>query len=1672
MRYPLRHTRRYTLLLCALISWLATPGYEATAAERVTTRDIIVQATRAEEEAKFESQQKTIITKAEIEKKQAKSVEDIVFNETGVTRTVDSMGRVGVSIRGAEPRHTLILVDGKPVMGDLAKYSGAGDELQRLGTENVDHIEIVQGAASAKYGADAIGGVINVITNKPSKKSGLRFNLEGRREKGDGDISPYSNYFLRADSGQVGKFRFDVYGSKQDIMPVYASRARKNSFLASDEDHGFLKNSLRFYGTNSNVGVFGIYDIDKNRSVSVRADRYKENLERYVKRSDSYVEPQVHYKRDLDRNNMNLTYKAKSGKSNWQAELTYARVKENDITLTSDYGNSTYEGKNTLNYVDNVDHRQWSFDVSADTQINDKHLLSYGAGYANEEGEGSRLKNAPHTYVRNIDPWDYDKSLAVKRGIPSSTVYRHSFAKNSAGVEQWDKEKEWYNGDKNDPATLPQFTYEEYLQYLDPDSGQDPAAVMGLVDGPVTEKTLQKRNPEAYERYKQFARTLLENNREFIEDYHNNKEGRRDEHGNYYPALYDAYLPSFYYGAVPSFDSTKLKLNGAYFKEEYNKRINQVTMGQAKIKKQHFYLQDMWQLNKDTILMPALRLDHSELFGSNMTFNLGMTHNVKGHTHRRFKANIGTSYTEPGMGELYYNWEMYGPNIVNATIGGGEARLGWYWVGNPSLQPEKAVNFDLSLEGESKNTYSKVTLFHNRIKDYMSIYNTGYLMDFYPQYDESTPYGASKFSHAPDLIYSFRNIGKAEITGLEWELKQTLSKHWRARFGYTYLHAVNKSDKDMPRQLLDKPQHKIDIGIDYNDEKSGWSGSLWGDYYINMLDSNSLKGGGNYMVSYMDPTNPDKSVIHYNFNTTRTADMYQRKTFGMWNLMIQKKINKDSVVYFGINNLFNHRDDDRAFSARVYRFGANFKIGSDAQSKNGAMPNDTVVEPLSWEDFLSRPFDDAAEKGVEVFGDYRARWDSHLGSQRPTARVTATSSIDIDAARNLRDEKEHGFENRVRLGVNARVDKNTNIRLVGSASGQVGVDTRHVTEGSQGFSHQRLEEADLTKRRGKWDFSLGRLHESFGVTSYWFGKEFDGGRAVWTGAKSQVKIGFGDFSHSTGVSDSAYTHAVYTGFLRPPTVDEFVGTTLDSDGGRKELVVDNAPNTVNFYQQLKALRDQEAALAKAVDDAKTAAENLESDIWSKQYLDGEPESVLAPLRQQLAQLQAAVTAAQAQYEVQTAPLRERQFEVVRRMRDIAIKAYGSAIAKKTVSLRMPEIQATYSYHTRTYDEDDGQWYDEDNSFNQNIAPGVTGLNTKDPLFEISLADPSLFDENGKVYIDKWYDAHADQIKEAYEKRAKDLGDLTFTNQPYTVTVDTTQLDGLKEKIYKLNSVELPESGTRGTVSVKGSAYYPSLLADCFNEIANVLRQTDGYSTLPREELGKYTGTIIPSQGIVLQRDYVPPIDRAVFVQAKQVVGDKLGLTAWYLRSVGGNPYKAHYAEGRATKERTFTNPANIIGLGATYRLGKKAAVSVDYGQNRSDLGRYLNGHTAYEHTAGTSDFEITGRHDGGTPHFWTLRFDVGKADMKVPGSWSAFADYKYFEHGSFFGGTGATGVPDRYLDGIRSFTLGTAYVPTKNFLLEAFYTFDAKGINRRDTLYGSETFTLGNYTRVQATYKF
>ena len=593
-----------------------------------------------------------------------------------------------------------------------------------------------------------------------------------------------------------------------------------------------------------------------------------------------------------------------------------------------------------------------------------------------------------------------------------------------------------------------------------------------------------------------------------------------------------------------------------------------------------------------------------------------------------------------------------------------------------------------------------------------------------------------------------------------------------------------------------------------------------------------------------------------------------------------------------------------------------------------------------------------------------------------------------------------------------------------------------------------------------------------GVTGYWFNKEYDGLRSVWTNKNTQVRIGVGTFKHSTGISDSAYTHAIYTHFKRVPTVEEFLGVTMDSDGANKELIVPNAGNTINFYQQLKALRDKEGTLDAEVGTLKKKIDDMTSDIWSKEFIDGMSADQLAPLKAELAKLEASLPDVEARVAKEREPLRAAQFDVLRRMQEIAVKAYGADAAKQTVSIKMPDVSVTYSYKSRYYDEDDEQWYEDERTFTQKIAPGTIGLDKKNPLFEMKLSDTFVLANGGKPFISNWYNQNKAAIVEAYRAKAKDIATYSFGNNPYTMKFEDNAFDGLDESIYKANVVDINDSGTSGLINVKGSAYYPSMIASYFNSLARMLEKADGNSRLPREALGKYTGAVIPSIGVVLERDTIPPIEKAAYVQVKHMVTPRLGLAAWYLRSFGGSDYRFYTANGNATEAHEFNNMANVFGVGAKYQLNHNVSVSFDYGQNRSDFGRFMNGNTHYDHKAGSSQFDIKGRDVGGVPHFWALRFDVGRADMNKPGSWNAYVDYKYFAHGSFFGGNGTEAVPDRYLDGIKSFTFGGGYVPTKDLLLQAFYTFDAKGINKRDTLYGSENFKLGNYTRFQMTYKF
>ncbi|WP_371377205.1 TonB-dependent receptor domain-containing protein [Sporomusa aerivorans] len=1597
-----RRTRRCAMALLMTQVFNTYPAMGVLAAEEAAkTRDIVVEADAAKEEAKYSSQSTTVITKEDIEKKQAKSVEDVIFNETGVTRTVDAMGRVGISIRGAEPRHTLILLDGQPVMGDFAKYQGAADEVMRLGTENVERIEIIRGAASAKYGADAIGGVVNIITKKAGKAPSLQVNAEGRRSLGDGDIFPYQNIFLRADSGEIGKFRWGFYGSKRDIMPVYGTESFGG--LLNGEQ---VRNSLRYYGDIKNIGLLGSYDIDGRNKLEFNIDRLNEDLERYVKHSNSDLEPQQHFKRTMDRNSYRLSYSGNNGgTTDWKMDVNYAKLNEDDITLSSTYGASNYEGKNTLNYIDDIEHAQLDVKLSANTQVNDRHLLTYGFGYTKETGEGSRLKNAPDTYTRYIDPWNYDKNLYTEGGTgePSSTVHDYAMAFNDAGVPYYDQEYEWYGTrDASGKTIVPVFTYQDFIQYTAYCTGA-PADVVARRDAFAA--LLKAENP-----------SLTLSNASAV--------------NHYYASYYN--------------DAT---YNGKTFKEEYYNRQNRQVVGRAEIKKQHFFLQDTWQLNPNTILAPILRVDHSNLFGTNTTFNLGMTHNINGNAHRRFKANIGTGYTEPGMGELYYNWEMYAGAPVDMFVG----KLGYYWIGNPDLKPEKSLNFDIGLEGEYRNTSARLNVFHNRINNYMTTYFTGYLMDFYP--DET----GWKWVVPPDMIYSFRNIGKAEITGAEAEVSHKFDEHWTGKLGYTYLHALNKSDPDMPRQLLDKPQHKVDIGVTYENKKGGWRSSLWGNYYINMLDSNSVANNGNYL------TYDENGEVKYNF-TEGGKQTYEKKTFGLWNFLVQKDLSKDSMAYFGIDNLFNHRDDDRAFQERVYKLGLNMKFGADKDSRkaedkqpdiNAAGTGEEAVKPEAtgaaetW--FIDRPFDVNKKAGVELIGDYRTRWNAYTGQDKAEARVTATSSVG-DAEKNILEKAGHGFEQRLRLGVDARIGDSTNVTILGSAAGMNGVDTAYDLSGSEGLNRQRLEKAEVTQNVKKWDFTAGRLTEPMGVTGYWFGQEYDGGRAVWTNKKTQVRFGYGDFSHSTGITDSAYTHATRQVFFRAPTKNEWLGShatsTIDTSDGVYSDGLVSVAGYLSLYQKLA----QAASLA-------------EQQQIVNQYLE--------VVKQDDPAAYATITSSSQKFSINT--FAWKKVTVRDATTGELVGEYMAMVSPRLTNYTDKISYADWFNQVALEQAAESVWNKIESSLEANGTENVTiGTSSFQSTFLLA---------NGKYTFESTFLGYGeytgDQVLQPMGTENYVISMDQFSASDFiTLTKAEAEAKAITSLWDKETSLKMVSSWKRlstGTaVSNRGylvDADVGAAVKAIVDLLAGTTWQPEDNSSLPLNLL-EALGELLSIEGTVLVQDRIPAINKAAFAQVKQQIGDNLGVQAWYLRSVNDKKHSIAVANGDTNDVHTFDQLANVVGLGAKWKVNDQIAFSYDVGQNLTGFGRFMNGKTIYNHTAGTSDFAIAGREVGGTPRFWVARVDIGRSDTEQPGSWNAFVDYKRFEHGSFFGGNGTEGVPDRYLDGIRSFTIGAGYVPAKDFLLEAFYTFDAKGTGKRDTLYGSENFKLGDYTRMQLTYRF
>ncbi len=105
-----------------------------------------------------------VIGKNRIESKAAVNLSDVLADELGIRLSNDPSTGTSMSLQGITGENIKILVDGVPVIGRLE----GNIDLSQLNVDNASQIEMVEGPMSVIYGSNALGGVINIITQNNS----------------------------------------------------------------------------------------------------------------------------------------------------------------------------------------------------------------------------------------------------------------------------------------------------------------------------------------------------------------------------------------------------------------------------------------------------------------------------------------------------------------------------------------------------------------------------------------------------------------------------------------------------------------------------------------------------------------------------------------------------------------------------------------------------------------------------------------------------------------------------------------------------------------------------------------------------------------------------------------------------------------------------------------------------------------------------------------------------------------------------------------------------------------------------------------------------------------------------------------------------------------------------------------------------------------------------------------------------------------------------------------------------------------------------------------------------------------------------------------------------------------------------------------------------------------
>ncbi len=238
----------------------------------------------------------SVIEQKELSKRPYTTLLDAVRDLEGVDvgETRDKTGQGTISLRGMGSDYTLILVDGKRQSnhGDIYPNSFGGNQFNHIPPlDAIERIEVIRGPASTLYGADAMGGVINIITKKNAEKwsASITAGYTAQSDDAFGDDNTLDAFL----SGPLvpGLLNLTLRGSR------YESDASNPTYAPITDPAGAAHIRPMSFGgggktvDNTNVagGISLVWTPTGNQTVTLDWDTSKQEYDNKIKTNDAGV---------------------------------------------------------------------------------------------------------------------------------------------------------------------------------------------------------------------------------------------------------------------------------------------------------------------------------------------------------------------------------------------------------------------------------------------------------------------------------------------------------------------------------------------------------------------------------------------------------------------------------------------------------------------------------------------------------------------------------------------------------------------------------------------------------------------------------------------------------------------------------------------------------------------------------------------------------------------------------------------------------------------------------------------------------------------------------------------------------------------------------------------------------------------------------------------------------------------------------------------------------------------------------------------------------------------------------------------------------------------------------------------------------------------------------------